>query len=420
VVAVDVDKVDLSDWEFWSLPPAERDVAFAALRRERPLAFFAEPVLENQALIQPGPGYWAVVRHADVDAVSRQPEVFSSAAGATNIFDLPVEFLEYFGSMINMDAPRHLRLRRIVARAFSPRMLARIDQDIAWVARQVVADLAAHGPGDFVTEAAARVPLSVICRMMGIPEERHSDVLRCSSVILGATDPEYVPEGEDITAALLSAGAELADLLSGLAAERRQEPADDLVTALVQAEVDGERLTDQEIGSFFILLVVAGNETTRNSISTGLVALTEHPDQRQRWQADFDSVAPTAVEEIVRWATPVSWMRRTAARDTELAGRPVRAGDKLLLFYASANRDEAVFTEPDRFDLTRDPNPHLGFGGAGPHYCLGAHLARREITEVYRQLFTQLPDIHASGEPVRLLSSFINGIKHLPCDFTAR
>jgi len=387
------------------------------LRRERPLPFYAEPVIE-ESWIPAGPGYWSVLRHADIEHASRHPEIFSSAAGATNIFDLPVEFLEYFGSMINMDDPRHLRLRRIVARAFSPRMVTRIEQDISLVAQSVVRDLAAHGPGDFVTEVAARVPLEVICSMMGIPEDRYADVFRCSNTILGAQDPEYVPEGADIATALLTAGAELAELLSGLAVQRRETPSDDLVTALALGEVDGERLTDQEIGSFFILLVVAGNETTRNAISSALVALSEHPDQRERWQGNFDAMANSAVEEIVRWATPVTWMRRTATQDTELAGQSIKSGDKLLLFYASANRDEAVFAEPDRFDLNRSPNPHLGFGGNGPHFCLGAHLARKEITEVYRELFTRVPDIRVSGEPQRLRSSFINGIKHLPCDFT--
>src|SRR5215472_12010257 len=259
-MTLNVDEIDLSNLDFWARPPAERDVAFAALRSSDGMRFFAEPVPE-QSFIEPGPGYWAVMRHADVDAASRQPEIFSSAAGATSIPDLPVEFLEYFGSMINMDDPRHLRLRRLVARAFSPKMVTQIEQDIALVSRSVVADLAGHGPGDFVSEIAARVPLEVICRMMGIPQERWADVFRCSNVILGATDPEYVPEGDDIAAALLGAGAELADLLSGLAVARRAEPAEDLVTALALGEVDGERLTDQEIGSFFILLVLAGNET---------------------------------------------------------------------------------------------------------------------------------------------------------------
>jgi cytochrome P450 len=297
-------------------------------------------------------------------------------------------------------------------------MVAQIESDIVAVSRRVVADMAANGPGDFVSNVAARVPLEVICRMMGIPEDRRDDVFRHSNTILGAQDPDYVADGADIVSALLGSGAELAGLLANLAEQRRAEPTDDLVTALALGEVDGERLTDQEIGSFFILLVVAGNETTRQAITSGLIALTEHPDQRQRWQSDFDALAPTAVDEIVRWASPVTWMRRTATSDAELGGQQIRAGDKLLLFYGAANRDETVFTDPDRFDVGRNPNPHLAFGGTGPHFCLGAHLARREITEVFRELFTQLPDIHASGEPMRLRSSFINGIKRVPCEFT--
>jgi cytochrome P450 len=419
-MTANVDEIDLSDWEFWRLPPADRDAAYERLRHVVGMPFYAEPTTEGQDWVQAGPGYWAVLRHADVDEASHKPEIYSSAAGATNIFDLPVEFLEYFGSMINMDSPRHLRLRRLVARAFSPRMVAQIERDIALVARRVVDDLVADGPGDFVTKVAARVPLEVICRMMGVPEERWEDVFRNSNMILGAQDPEYLAEGSDIAAALLGAGADLAALLGGLAEQRRANPTDDLVTALALGEVDGERLTDQEIGSFFILLVVAGNETTRNAISSGLVALTEHPEQRARWQSDFDGLASTAVDEVVRWATPVAWMRRTATQDTHLGGSEIKAGDKLLLFYASANRDETVFADPQRFDLGRTPNPHLAFGGAGPHFCLGAHLARREITEVFRELFGRVPDIHASGEPVRLLSSFINGIKRVPCEFTPR
>ena len=413
---VNAQEIDLSDLDFWARPQPERHAALAAIRRELVLPFYAEPDFE-QDWVQPGPGYWAVLRHADVDAVSHQPDIYSSAGGATNIFDLPVEFLEYFGSMINMDAPRHLRLRRIVARAFSPRMVGRIEQHISTVASGVVADLAASGPGDFVAKVSARVPLEVICTMMGIPRDKYADVFRNSNIILGAQDPEYVPEGSDIATALLTAGAELSALLAELSVERRATPTDDLVSALVNAEVDGERLTDQEIGSFFILLVVAGNETTRSAIASALVSLTEHPEERARWQADFDGLAPTAVEEILRWATPVTWMRRTATRDAELAGKQIKAGDKLLLFYNAANRDETVFEEPDRFNLSRSPNPHLTFGGTGPHFCLGAHLARREITEVFRQLFTQVPEIRATGEPERLRSSFINGIKHVPCEF---
>jgi cytochrome P450 len=410
------DDVDLSDRSFWTRPPTERDAAFALLRAHQPLPFYPEPVLPD-GFIEPGPGYYAVTRHADLEQVSSQPQVFSSARGATSIPDLPTEFLEFFGSMINLDAPRHLRLRRIVSRAFTPRMVQRVEDDIAVLACSIVDDLLGAGPGDFVARVAARLPLEVICRMMGLPPERYAEVSRCTNVILGSADPDYVPEGVDVPTALLAAGAELAGLLEEVSQARRAEPRDDLTTALALAEVDGERLSDAEIASFFILLCVAGNETTRNAISHGLIALTDHPDQREIWQADPTGVTRTAVEEIVRWATPVTWMRRTATRDVQLAGVDLHRDDKLLLFYCSANRDEAVFADPYRFDVRRAPNPHLSFGGAGPHFCLGAHLARREISVMWRELLRRVPDIRAVGEPKRLVSSFINGIKAVDCDF---
>ena len=319
-----------------------------------------------------------------------------------------------------MDAPRHLRLRRIVSRAFTPRIVQQTEDDIAALARNIVTDLITAGPGDFVERVAARLPLEVICRMMGLPDDRYGDVFRCTNVILGAQDPEYVPEGADLATVLLGAGAELAGILHETAAQRRADPKSDLTTALALAEVDGERLSDSEIVSFFVLLLVAGNETTRNAVTHGLVALTSYPDQRAIWQDDVADVGPTAVDEVVRWASPVRWMRRTVTCDVELAGQQLHNGDKVLLFYSSANRDGSVFADPHRFDVRRAPNPHVGFGGAGPHFCLGAHLARREILVMWRELFSRVPDIHAVGEPQRLTSSFINGIKHLDCDFVAQ
>ena len=411
-----VDDIDLSDVAFWTLPAEQIEQAFTLLRRERPLPFYADPVLPSD-LFETGPGYYAVTRHADIEFCSREPTLFSSARGATSIPDLPPEFLEFFGGMINLDAPRHLRLRRIVSRAFTPRVIQRTEDDIAALAGSIVAELLEEGPGDFVSRVAARLPLQVICRMMGLPDEHYEDVLRNTNVILGAQDPEYVPEGADPVTALLTAGGELSALLQEMAAERRADPKDDLTTALALAEVDGERLSDAEIASFFILLLVAGNETTRNAISHTLVALTERPDQRELWQRDVEGVMPTAVEEIVRWASPVRWMRRTVTGDVELAGQQLHEGDKLLLFYSSGNRDDAAFADPFRFDVLRDPNPHLGFGGAGPHFCLGAHLARQEITSMWRELFTRVPGIRAAGEPERLTSSFINGIKRVSCDW---
>jgi cytochrome P450 len=407
--------IDLSRDEFWALPPAARHAAFAALRALDAPSFFADP---DTPFTTPGGGYYAFVRHADVVHASRHPEIFSSARGATSLVDLPAEFNEYFGSMINMDDPRHARLRRIVSRAFTPRMIAKFEHDVSQAAARIVTDLAAAGPGDFVAQVAARLPLKIICDMMGIPDARYATVLRDTNTILAGGDPEFLSaDMDEAIGQILAAGGELAALVTDLAADRAAHPADDLVTALATANVDGEQLTPRELASFFILLVVAGNETTRTAISHALVLLTEHQDQRRLLTSDLDGRIGGAVDEIVRYVSPVVWMRRTIRADTVLNGRQYRHGDKVVLLYQSANRDEAVFADPGTFDIARAPNPHVGFGGAGPHFCLGAHLARREITAVLRELLRRLPGIRAAGEPDRLLSSFINGIKHLPCEF---
>jgi len=414
-----VDEIDLSDLEFWALPLEEREGAFQTLREERPIAFFEEPeVMGTSIPIPPGNGYYAVTRYADIVEMSRNPEVFCSGAGATSLFDMPPPFLEFFGSMINMDDPRHARLRRIVSAGFTPRMIKKFEDDVQRAATVIVDDVIEKGECDFVTEVAARLPLKIICDMAGIPENDYDFVFSRSNVILGATDPEYVPEGADIAMALLQAGQELSQLMEELARHRAENPSDDLTSALVSANVDGEQLTHQELASFFILLVVAGNETTRNAISHAMEQLTEHPDQAEMWASDFDALTPTAVEEIVRWASPVIFMRRTATKDCRVGETDLPEGAKLILYYASGNRDEDVFDDPYRFDLRRDPNPHIGFGGPGPHFCLGAHLARREVTVMFRELLARIPDIHVSGEPQRLRSSFINGIKHLPVSFS--
>jgi cytochrome P450 len=407
------DQIWLSDRDFWLRPLEEREGAFATLRAERPISFHEEMDIQ---ILPKGPGYWSLVKHADVLEVSRNPEVFCSGRG-TNIADMPEPFLEFFGSMINMDAPRHGRLRRIVSRGFTPRALKRLEEGVQRQAREIVDGLVARRSCDFVTDVAAALPLRIICDMMGIPESHHQFVFDRTNVILGAGDPEYTPDLDPakIIPALLGAGAELSGLVQELGRERAKHPTDDLTSELVNAEIDGERLTDQELGSFFVLLVVAGNETTRNAISHGMKALTDFPEQRAIWREDFEGVAPTAVEEIVRWATPVIHFRRTATRDTELRGQRIRAGEKVVMWYCSANRDEDAFPDPYRFDVRREPNEHVGFGGPGPHHCLGAHLARREITVMFRELLTRLPQIEVVGPPERLQSFFIHGIKHLPC-----
>jgi methyl-branched lipid omega-hydroxylase len=407
--------LNLSDTAFWAQPPAQRYAAFRRLRALPSPPFFeaGESPFGTEER-----GYYALLRHADVAEASRNPQLFSSAAGATSIFDLPVEFNEYFGSMISMDDPRHARLRRIVSRAFTPKMIKKFEEDVQRTAGVIVDELLATGPCDFVQRVSARLPLRIICEMMGIGDEHYEMVLRDTNIILSGADPEFV--SENITEAqtqILTAGIELGGLVSGLAEQRQASPTDDLVSALATANVDGEALTPSELASFFILLVVAGNETTRNAISHALLLFTEHPDQRELLLADFEGRIGAAVEEIVRYVSPVIWMRRTLTQDTVMNGHAYRENDKVLLFYQAANRDESVFPDPDRFDITRSPNPHVGFGSPGPHFCLGAHLARREISAVLRELLTRVPDIRAAGEPDYLLSSFINGIKHLPCSF---
>jgi methyl-branched lipid omega-hydroxylase len=406
--------IDLSDTAFWGQPLADRAAAFARLRAQDRPRFYAEPVVPFG---DKGPGYYALVRHADVVEASRHADVFCSGRGATNIVDLPADFNEYFGSMINMDDPRHARLRRIVSRAFSPRLIAKFEDDVRRAAVAIVDDLLVTGPCDFVPNVAARLPLKIICDMMGIPGEAYEMVLANSNIILSGSDPEFLSQDlDEAVMQILGAGQALAELVTGLAADRVRAPAHDLVSALVTANIDGEQLTSAELASFFILLVVAGNETTRTALSHALMLFTEFPVQRALLLADFENRVEGAVEEIVRYASPVLFMRRTLTRDYTMNGQDYREGDKAVLYYYSANRDEAVFADPGRFDITRSPNPHVGFGAAGPHFCLGAHLARRELTVMLRELLTRVPDITA-GEPDRLLSSFVNGIKRLPCQF---
>ncbi|MFC6581323.1 cytochrome P450 [Planomonospora parontospora] len=421
--------IDLSDLRFWARPPAERARAFALLRAQPHPLYFRLP---RVPFLRRDPGSWALVRHADVVEASRRPEIFSSEPSATSPTDMPGWMSGYFTSMIDMDDPRHAKIRRIISRAFTPKVLAAADDDIARRAARIVEELIAAGPGDFVAQVATRLPVEVICDMLGIPSRHHAQVVKSTNIVVGYTDPEYVGATADYTGAevrvsplrvirvlttVMLAGWRLHRLAARLGRRRRRTPADDLTSALVNANIDGERLSPREFAAFFLLLVVAGNETTRTAIAHGLKLFTDHPDQRRLLLEDFEGRIGGAVEEIVRHSSPVIFMRRNLTRDAEINGHHYRAGQKVTLFYASANRDEAVFADPDAFDITRSPNPHVGFGGPGPHFCLGAHLARREMTVMFRELFTRLPDI-AAGEPDRLLSSFVNGCKRLPCTFT--
>jgi cytochrome P450 len=411
---------DLSDQEFWARPLTERQAVFTAFRDEPGFPFFQEPEVP---WVAKGPGWHVVSRHADIDAISRDAERFCSGKGAVSIVDMPEDLQEFYGSMISLDDPRHAKIRRLVSTVFTPKVLERLVASVEQIADDVIAKArakAAAGDGtiDLVADIATPLPLAVICQMMGIPEEDRDLVLRMSNIVLSGGDPELVGDMDAALGHFLDAGMQLSALMNRLAAERQAHPTDDLTSALVTAEVEGETLTHQEIASFFILLCVAGNETTRNAITAGVLALHEHPEQRARWAAD-PSLTKTAVEEIVRWASPVNWMRRTATVDTTVNGTDVRAGDKLILFYGSANRDAAVFDEPFTFDVGRSPNPHVGFGAAGPHFCLGAHLTRRELAVFFTKYFIHLADLEVVGEPDRLVSSFVNGIKRLPVRLTA-
>ena len=399
-----------ADETFWTRGAEARAETFRRLRAEAPTCFMEEPEIPD---FGQGPGFWSLTRHADVMHVSRHPDLFCSGRG-TNIPDMPIELAEFMGSMINMDSPRHTRLRMIVNRAFTPRRVAAIDQHVHVAAREIVRNVADKGECDVVEEIAAQLPLQIICEMMGIPREQWHRVFELTNIVLGAGDAELTPSMDVLMAAVM----ELTMMAQSVGEDRLANPADDLTSAMMHAEVDGERLQPMEMASFFILLSAAGNETTRNAISHGLLQLTRHEDQREIWQADPDGVRPTAVEEIVRWATPVVHFRRTATADTEIAGVPIAEGDKVVMWYESANRDEAVFEDPYRFDLRRTPNEHVGFGAGGPHFCLGANLARREIGVMFDELFRWLPDLRTVGEPAYLQSPFIHGIKRLRGEFT--
>ena len=383
----------------------------------RPLTFYPGFEFAGDLESVTSPGAWFITKHATVMEVSRNPQVYSSSYGIT-INNYPPEFNEYFNSIISMDDPRHARLRKIVSAGFTPRMLARLEDSVQEQARLIVDEVCERGECDFVTDVAARLPLRIVCDLMGIPASEHDFVFDQSNVILGAADEEYVPEFGDFVTAILTAGEALSNLMDEVAESKVGVDTDDLTSVLVNAEVDGEQLTRAELASFFILLVVAGNETTRNAVSWGLVHLTDHPDQRKIWADDFEGVAHSAVEEIVRFASPVTYMRRTALSDTVLEGQKIDEGDMVVMNYLCANRDETVFDDPLAFNVLRDPNPHVGYGGPGPHFCLGAHLARREIKVMFREIFERIGDIRAAGEPELLSSAFIHGIKHLRAEFT--
>jgi cytochrome P450 len=396
--------IDLADPQFWRQPASRRDNAFARLRHLPDPVFFVE---RPAARGRPMTGFHALVRHRDVVDASRDPEVFISGPGVTT--PKPAGWVRFvFGdSMVNLDDPRHARLRGVVQKAFTPRVIAKITDDMRTVATELVDEVEARGSGDFVEMVAAQLPLRVICAMMGIPPRYRDGLL---AQLNRTTEHAGVPtpRWKRIPGRSLFALARLQRVVARVGRQRRRNPQDDLISHLVAA-----KLTARELGAFFSLLLVAGVETTRNAIAHGLLLLTGNPAQRALLLDDFDTYSRGFVEEVVRHSTPIIQFRRTVARDTVLNGYRLGAGDEVVLFYASANRDGSVFDAPDEFDLTRSPNPHVGFGGGGPHFCLGTALARQEIAVLFRELLTRLPGIRSVGEPELVPSNFDNRVGRL-------
>ncbi|ETZ27094.1 cytochrome P450 family protein [Mycobacterium intracellulare MIN_061107_1834] len=405
----------MSSTAFWAGTAADREKTYAELRKRAPISW--HPRVEH-TMIDDGNdrGFWAVVTHPLLVEATRRHDDFLSGQGIV-MESIPQELLDTAQGFIAMDPPRHTKIRRLLASAFTPKQMRLIHHQIEANAKRVVDDLAPQGKADFVDECAALLPMHNIFDMMGVPDSMRRDIAWESRYAGGWSDPEVM--GDDpVIPRLFQAMGFLGDGAREIIAARRRQPEDDLMTNLVQAEVDGEKLTEDEIVSFFILLTIAGNDTTRQSTSHAMKALTDFPDQRAWLMEDFDGRIKGAVEEFVRWATPIMTFRRTAARDCDLGGQQITEGDKVVLFYSSANWDTTVFTNPEKFDLSRDPNPHVSFGGGGIHHCLGNQLARQQLAALFRELLHRLPDIEVCGPPSYTVSTFFHGVNHLPVRFT--
>jgi cholest-4-en-3-one 26-monooxygenase len=378
---------------------------FTALRREKPVVWQTEPN---------GPGYWALMKYEDIVQVSSDNTLFSSERGGTNLEDLDEDAMALIRTiLINMDPPKHTKYRKLVATGFTPKMTRQMEPHVRDITKRIVDSVIAKGSCDFVTDIAAQLPLAVIAEMIGVPQEDHAKVFDWSNRLIGFDDPEYHTSPEDGRVAAM----EMFMYANAMAQDRKANPRDDLVSVLMGAEVDGESMSEADFDGFFILLAVAGNETTRNLISGGMLALIEHPEQRQRL-IDDPNLIDTAVEEFLRWVSPLIYFRRTLQQAAVVGGVNMQAGQKVAMYYPSGNRDEAIFENGQTFDVGRSPNPHMAFGGGGPHFCLGASLARLEIRCMFEEILTRLPDMQLDGPVQRLQSNFINGIKHMPVKFT--
>ena len=408
------DALDLSSRAFWTQNAFQREQTFAELRRQRPLSWH-RPVDDALLTVPDDPGFWAVTRHADIVTVSRNNDVFVSGQGV--LFEsVPPEMLEASQSFLAMDPPRHNKIRKLVSAAFTPRQVRRIEDQINTNAKNIVRELAQVGSGvDFVEHCSKQLPVRTLSDMVGVPDSERDNLARAADALVSWADPVFL-DGRHPLEALAQGQSYLHQLANELAADRRSNPGDDLLTSLVQAEVDGERLSDFEIAAFFVLLAVAGNDTTRQTTSHAMKALTDYPDQRAYLAEDFDARIGLAVEEFVRWASPVMTFRRTAVADYELGGQQIRPGEKVVMFYSSGNWDSDVFERPEKFLLSRDPNPHIGFGGGGVHFCLGAHVARAQLRAIFGELLQQLPSLEVA-DPAFVPGNFVHAIRTMPCSF---
>jgi cytochrome P450 len=411
VAGVALSDIDLTDLDRWAAgAPHEW---FALLRDEEPVFWQDE---------RDGRGFWSLTRYDDILAASKDYATFSSEAGGTSLMDLTPEQVQSRMSMLDSDPPKHKRLRNIVSKAFTVRVVNAYEDRIRAMFREVLDVAFAEPEFDFVDAVAIELPMRILCELMGVPLEDRRHLVDLGNRMLGNTDPDHAGEFVAGEADLSSyahlpfsspAAPEMFAYANAIAAERRREPRDDLTTRLIEADIDGDRLSEHEFDLFFLLLVTAGNETTRHAMSNGLLALLEHPAERDRLLAD-PALIPSAVEEILRWAPSLLHFRRTATSDVELRGRTIQSGDKVALWYVSGNRDEDQFPAADRFDIARQPNRHLAFGLGGPHFCLGAHLARLELRIWLEEMLPTLGRIELTGEPKRLRSNFFNGVKSVP------
>jgi cholest-4-en-3-one 26-monooxygenase len=405
-----IEGIDLNDAQ--RFVRGEHHEMFTKLRAESPL-YWQEDEFK-------GGGYWNVVKHADLIEVNRDTATFSSEVGGTMIMsgqfpvgEDPDALMDTRGVlMLDMDPPKHTRYRLLVNKGFTPRMIGLIEQALRHRAALIVDNVIEQGSADFVEDIAAELPLQAIAEIMGVPQEDRRKLFEWSNRMVGAADPEYMADDTG------DAFVELFTYVNGLAGQRRTDPHDDIVTKLLNAEIDGESLSELEFDMFMMLLAVAGNETTRNATAHGMYALLIHPEQFELLKSDPDALMDNAVEEVLRWASPVLHFRRTATVDTEIRGQKIAAGDRVVIWHISANRDEEVWDNPFTFDITRSPNPHVAFGGGGSHFCLGANLARMELKLILTELVSRLPDMQLAEEPQRLLSNFIGGIKHMPVKWT--